>query len=126
MKFHHVGLVFPSRIDAERVARERFGEGAVSWQRVPAFACDCTFLAGHPMIELVVPDAGSRLAKYLGASPTALHHLAFSLAPFEPFPEPMMFATWAQGANGLLVNFGTPRDGLLIEYVYICQNRMTT
>ena len=117
MRFHHAGLLFPSRIDAERMALERFGEGTVTWQRVSAFACECAFLSRHPMIELVVPDAGSRLAKYLGTSPTVLHHLAYRLIENEPAPEPLMFPTWAAGANGLRVNFGVPHDGLLIEYI---------
>lgn len=119
MKLHHVGLVFPSRVDAERVAWERFSEGSVQWQRVPAFACDCAFLTRHVQIELIVPDPGSRLAKYLGTSPTALHHLAFWLHATETPPEPLLFPKWETGAFGLRVNFGVPHDGLLIEYVYL-------
>lgn len=122
MRLHHIGLVFPSRVVAERVAWERFTEPSVLWQRVPAFACDCAFLprrAWEALIELVVPDAGSRLAKYLATSPTALHHLAFRLNESEVPQEPLLFPTWATGANGLRVNFGVPHDGLLVEYVYL-------
>src|SRR3990172_5523771 len=113
MRFHHVGLLFPSHDDAERIARERFGERSIQWQRVPAFSCDCAFLVRHVLIELVVPDAESRLAKYRDTSPTALHHLAFWLQPNETPPEPgaLLFPIWALGANGMRVNFETPRDG---------------
>ena len=87
------------------------------WERVEEFACTCAFLSHHPAIEFVVPDEGSRLAKYISTSPTVLHHLAFAVENRYQIREPLMFPLWARGARNLTVNFAAPRDGILVEYV---------
>ena len=73
------------------------------------------------MIEFVVPEAESRLVKFLGGK-SILHHIAFAVEdvrnplPFSPgdliFDEPALAPV-----QGLLVNFLEPLEGLLVEVV---------
>lgn len=121
MRFHHVGMVVQSVSIAEEFCRERLKDDApLVWGPVPAFQCSVAFSARFPMIEFVVPEPESRLAKFLGGK-SVLHHIAFAVedtrrpAPFSPgdliFDEPVP-APW-----GLVVNFLKPVRGLLVELV---------
>jgi hypothetical protein len=121
MRFHHVGLVVQSVSIANKLCQERLKDDApLVWGPVPAFQCSCAFSTRFPMIEFVVPEAESRLAKFLGGK-SVLHHVAFAVedirrpAPFSAgdfiFDEP------APAIRGLLVNFLKPFEGLLVELV---------
>lgn len=121
MRFHHVGMVVQSVRSAEELCRERLNDDSpLAWGPVPAFQCSVAFSTRFPMIEFVVPEAESRLVKFLGGK-SVLHHIAFAVedvrrpAPFSPgdlmFPEP------APAIRGLLVNFLKPLGGLLVEVV---------
>ena len=72
------------------------------------------------MIEFVVPEAESRLIKFLGGQ-SVLHHIAFAVddvrrpAPFSPGE--LLFDEPAPAVRGLLVNFLKPHGGLLVELV---------
>jgi hypothetical protein len=72
------------------------------------------------MIEFVVPEADSRLVRFLGGK-SVLHHIAFAVddvrrpSPF--LPSELLFEEPAPAVRGLLVNFLKPRGGLLVEVV---------
>jgi hypothetical protein len=122
MKFHHVGMVVRSVSVAENLCRQRLNDHApLIWGPVPAFQCTVAFSTRYAMIEFVVPEPESRLINFLGGK-SILHHIAFAVedvrnpAPFSPadliFDEPA-----AAPVQGLLVNFLTPLEGLLVEVV---------
>lgn len=121
MRFHHVGMVVHSLGTADELCRERLKDDApLVWGPVPAFQCRVAFSTRFPMIEFVVPDAESRLVKFLGGK-SVLHHIAFAVedvrhpAPFSPGD--LLFEEPAPAVRGLLVNFLKPLGGLLVEVV---------
>lgn len=121
MRFHHVGLVVRSVDIADDLRQERLKDDApLIWEPVPAFQCSCAFSTRFPMIEFVVPEAESRLAKFLGGK-SVLHHVAFAVenirhpAPFSPGD--LIFDEPAPALRGLVVNFLKPYGGLLVELV---------
>ena len=121
MKFHHVGMVVRSVGVAEKLCRKRLKDDApLVWGPVPAFQCVVAFSIRFPTIEFVVPEPESRLVKFLG-SKSVLHHIAFAVedvhrpAPFSP--SDLMFSEPAPAVRGLLVNFLTPLEALLVEVV---------
>jgi hypothetical protein len=122
MHFHHVGMVVRSVGVAENLCRERLKDNEpLVWGPVPAFDCAVAFSTRFPMIEFIVPEAASRLARFLGGK-SVLHHIAFAVEdvrnplPFSPvdliFDEPA-----AAPVQRLLVNFLKPLEGLLVEVV---------
>ena len=122
MKFHHVGMVVRSVSVAENLCRQRLKDNEpLVWGPVPAFQCSVAFSTRFAMIEFVVPEAESRLVKFLGGK-SILHHIAFAVEdvrnplPFSPadliFDEPAVAPV-----QGLLVNFLNPLEGLLVEVV---------
>jgi len=121
MRFHHVGMVVRSVGIADDLCRERLkDETPLVWGPVPAFQCSVAFSTRFPMIEFVVPEAESRLVKFLGGQ-SILHHIAFAVedvrrpAPFSP--DDLIFEEPAPAVRGLLVNFLKPFEGLLVEVV---------
>jgi hypothetical protein len=121
LKFHHVGMVVRSLGIADELCRERLKDDApLVWGPVAAFQCIVAFSTRFPMIEFVVPEAESRLVKFLGGK-SVLHHIAFAVddvrrpAPFSLGD--LLFDEPAPAVRGLLVNFLQPRDGLLVEVV---------
>lgn len=118
-RFHHVGVLVRSEGEALVALRAMTGSAPerLPFERVEAFQCRCAFPT--PGIELVVPDPGSRLAKYLDRSETALHHIALLVPDIERdlWDHPRLFPEPAVGARGLLVNFLEPRAGVLVELV---------
>jgi len=122
MKFHHVGMVVRSVSVAENLCRQRLKDNEpLVWGPVPAFQCSVAFSTRFAMIEFVVPEAESRLVKFLGGK-SILHHIGFAVEdvrnplPFSPadliFDEPAIAPV-----QGLLVNFLNPLEGLLVEVV---------
>jgi len=121
MRFHHVGMVVRSVALADELCRDRLKDDApLVWEPVPAYECFCAFSTRFPMIEFVVPEAESRLVRFLG-SKSVLHHIAFAVddvrhpAPFSPGD--LIFDEPAPALRGLLVNFLKPLGGLLVEVV---------
>lgn len=121
VRFHHVGMVVRSVSIADELCRERLRDDApLAWGPVPAFQCLVAFSTRFPMIEFVVPEAESRLVKFLGGT-SVLHHIAFAVddvrraSPFSPGE--LLFAEPASAIRGLLVNFLKPHGGLLVELV---------
>ena len=121
MRFHHVGLVVRSLSVANKLCQERLkDEAPLVWGPVPAFQCSCAFSTRFPMIEFVLPEAESRLAKFLGGK-SVLHHVAFAVEDIRR-PDPFSAADFifdepAPAIRGLLVNFLKPFEGLLVELV---------
>ena len=124
MKFHHLGMVVRSVNVAEELCRHRLKDDKpLVWGPVPTFQCAVAFSTRFPMIEFVVPEAESRLVKFLGGK-SILHHIAFAVEdvrnplPFSPadliYDEPA-----AAPVQGLLVNFLQPLEGLLVEVVQV-------
>jgi hypothetical protein len=114
-------MVVHSLGTADELCRERLKDDApLVWGPVPAFQCRVAFSTRFPMIEFVVPDAESRLVKFLGGK-SVLHHIAFAVedvrhpAPFSPGD--LLFEEPAPAVRGLLVNFLKPLGGLLVEVV---------
>jgi len=121
MRFHHVGMVVRSVGIADDLCRERLkDETPLVWGPVPAFQCFCAFSARFPMIEFIVPEAGSRLVKFFGGK-SVIHHVAFAVDDIRrptPFsPSDFIFDEPAPAVLGLLVNFLKPLGGLLVELV---------
>ena len=121
VRFHHVGMVVQSISIADELCRERLRDDApLVWGPVPAFQCVVAFATRFPMIEFVVPEADSRLVKFLGDK-SVLHHIAFAVddvrrpSPFSP--SELLFDEPAPAIRGLLVNFLKPQGGLLVEVV---------
>jgi hypothetical protein len=122
MQFHHVGMVVRSVSVAENLCRERLRDSEpLVWGPVPAFDCAVAFSTRFPMIEFVVPEPPSRLAKFLGGK-SVLHHIAFAVedirnpVPFSPL-DLIFDAPAAAPVQRLLVNFLRPLEGLLVEVV---------
>ena len=114
-------MVVQSVSIAEELCRERLRDDApLVWGPVPAFQCVVAFSTKFPMIEFVVPEAESRLVKFLGGK-SVLHHIAFAVddvrraSPFSPGE--LVFDEPASAVRGLLVNFLKPHSGLLVELV---------
>lgn len=121
MTFHHVGMVVRSIDIADELCRERLKDDArLVWGPVPAFQCLVAFSMRFPMIEFVVPEAESKLVKFLGGM-SVLHHVAFAVDDIRhpvPFsPGDLIFDEPAPAVRGLMVNFLRPLDGLLVELV---------
>ena len=121
MRFHHVGMVVRSVSIANELCRERLKDDApLVWGPVPAFQCFCAFSSKFPMMEFVVPEAESRLVKFLGGK-SVLHHIAFAVENIRrPTPFSVgdfIFDEPACAIRGLLVNFLKPLEGLLVELV---------
>ena len=121
MRFHHVGMVVRSVSIANELCRERLKDDIpLVWGPVPAFQCFCAFSTEFPMIEFVVPEAESKLVKFLGGK-SVLHHIAFAVENIRrPVPFSVgdfIFEEPAQAIRGLLVNFLRPFEGLLVELV---------
>ncbi len=121
MKFHHVGMVVRSVSIANELCRERLKDDApLVWGPVPAFQCFCAFSTKFPMIEFVVPEAESKLVKFLGGK-SVLHHIAFAVENIRrPTPFSVgdfIFDEPARAIRGLVVNFLKPLEGLLVELV---------
>jgi hypothetical protein len=121
VRFHHVGMVVQSMSIADELCRDRLRDDApLVWGPVPAFQCVVAFSTRFPMIEFVVPEAESRLVKFLGGK-SVLHHVAFAVddvrrpSPFSP--DELLFDEPAPAIRGLLVNFLKPHEGLLVELV---------
>ena len=121
MRFHHVGMVVRSASIANELCRERLKDDSpLVWEPVPAFQCSCAFSTRFPMLEFIVPEAESRLAKFFGGK-SVLHHFAFAVqdvrrpSPFSPGD--LIFEEPAPALQGLLVNFLKPFGGLLVEVV---------
>lgn len=121
MRFHHVGMIVRSVSIADELCRERLKDDIpLVWGPVPAFQCFCAFSARFPMMEFIVPEAESRLAKFFGGK-SIIHHVAFAVddirhpAPF--VPGDFIFEEPAPAVLGLLVNFLRPLEGLLVELV---------
>ena len=121
LKFHHVGMVVQSVSIANELCRERLKDDApLVWGPVPAFQCVVAFSTRFPMIEFVVPEAESKLVKFLGGK-SVLHHIAFAVENIRR-PTPFSVADFifdepAPAVRGLLVNFLKPLGGLLVELV---------
>jgi hypothetical protein len=114
-------MVVQSRGIADELCQERLKDDApLIWGPVPAFQFVVAFSTRFPMIEFVVPEAESRLVKFLGGK-SVLHHIAFAVddvrrpAPFSPGD--LLVDEPAPAVRGLLVNFLQPLDGLLVEVV---------
>ena len=121
MRFHHVGMVVRSVSIANELCQERLKDNApLVWGPVPAFQCFCAFSTKFPMIEFVVPEAESKLVKFLGGK-SVLHHIAFAVENIRrPTPFSVgdfIFDEPAPAVRGLLVNFLKPFEGLLVELV---------
>lgn len=121
MRLHHVGMVVRSVSVADELCRERLKDDArLVWEPVPAFQCFCAFSTRFPLLEFIVPEAESKLVKFLGGK-SILHHIAFAVddircpAPFSP--DDLIFDEPAPAFRRLLVNFLKPLGGLLVEVV---------
>jgi hypothetical protein len=129
MRFHHVGMVVRSAGIAAELCRERLKDDSpLVWGPVPAFQCSVAFSARFPMLEFIVPEAGSRLVNFLGGK-SIIHHVAFAVddirrpAPFSA--NDFIFDEPAPAVLGLLVNFLKPLNGLLVELVQEGRGRIS-
>ena len=112
---------------AESLCRERLKDSEpLLWGPVPAFDCNVAFSTRFPMIEFVVPEPASRLARFLGGK-SILHHIAFAVEDVrKPLPfsfHDLIFAEPAAApVQRLLVNFVKPFEGLLVEVVQVADD----
>ncbi len=127
---HHVGIIVPELDDAAAFM-DKMGLVESYRGRVALWGCWCIFTqaAAGAVIELVVPDEGSVLAKFnKGAG--GVHHFAYQVDDLRETmawcaarglrmlePEPV------KGAGDFLCNFINPVDtrGVQIEFVQVLQ-----
>lgn len=125
---HHVGIICPDLADADDFLAKM---GLVETYRghVERWGCWCIFTqsAVGAVIELVVPDAGSVLARFnKGAG--GVHHFAYQVEDLRATMAwcaarglRMLEADPVEGAGAFLRNFINPVDtrGVQIEFVQL-------